>query len=82
MTTHLRPMPAAMVTGGAGGVGPATAQWFLAQGHWVALWNIGAATLQAAAQALKNPDRVLAVAGGIDAAGVGLSTVHKAAAAS
>ena len=51
----------ALVTGAARGIGLASAQWFLQQGHAVALLDIDAATLQAAAAALSPADRVLAL---------------------
>ena len=54
--------PVAVVTGGARGIGLAVAQWFLAHGHRVALWDVDAATLQATEAALDDPGRVLAVA--------------------
>ena len=54
--------PVAVVTGGARGIGLAVAQWFLAHGHRVALWDVEATTLQATAAALNDPGRVLAVA--------------------
>ena len=51
----------ALVTGAARGIGLASAQWFLAQGHAVALLDIDAATLSAAAAALAPAERVLAL---------------------
>jgi meso-butanediol dehydrogenase / (S,S)-butanediol dehydrogenase / diacetyl reductase len=51
----------ALVTGAARGIGLATAQWFLAQGHAVALLDIDGATLDTAAAQLGPPDRVLAL---------------------
>jgi meso-butanediol dehydrogenase / (S,S)-butanediol dehydrogenase / diacetyl reductase len=51
----------ALVTGAARGIGLATAQWFLAQGHAVALLDIDGATLDTAAAQLGPPERVLAL---------------------
>jgi meso-butanediol dehydrogenase/(S,S)-butanediol dehydrogenase/diacetyl reductase len=51
----------ALVTGAARGIGLATAQWFLAQGHAVALLDIDGATLDTAAAQLAQPERVLAL---------------------
>ena len=56
------PSPVAVVTGGARGIGLAVAQWFLAHGHRVALWDIDASTLQQTEQTLNDAERVLAVA--------------------
>ena len=56
------PSPVAVVTGGARGIGLAVAQWFLAHGHRVALWDIDAGTLQQTEQTLNDAERVLAVA--------------------
>lgn len=53
--------PVAVVTGGARGIGLATAQWFLRHGWRVALWDIDTATLAATDQALNLPERVLAL---------------------
>lgn len=50
--------PVAVVTGAARGIGLGIARWFLAQGYRVALIDIDAATLQAAAQDLAAGDRV------------------------
>ena len=55
------PTPVAVVTGGARGIGLAVAQWFLAHGYRVALWDIDADTLQQTEQALNDPERVLAI---------------------
>ncbi len=55
------PSPVAVVTGGARGIGLAVAQWFLAQGGRVALWDVDADTLFKTEQALSLPERVLAV---------------------
>ena len=54
--------PVAVITGGARGIGLAVAQWFLAHGHRVALWDIDASTLQQTEQTLHDAERVLAVA--------------------
>ena len=56
------PSPVAVVTGGARGIGLAVAQWFLAHGHRVALWDTDASTLQQTEQTLNDAERVLAVA--------------------
>ena len=56
------PSPVAVITGGARGIGLAVAQWFLAHGHRVALWDIDARTLQQTEQTLNDAERVLAVA--------------------
>ena len=53
--------PVAVITGGARGIGLAVGEWFLAQGHRVALLDIDAATLEATGARLAQPDRVLAV---------------------
>ena len=55
------PNPVAVVTGGARGIGLAVGRWFLAHGHRVALLDIDAATLAAAAAMLDTPNRVLAL---------------------
>ena len=52
----------AVVTGGARGIGLAVAEWFLEQGHRIALLDIDRATLDATATRLADPARVLAVA--------------------
>jgi meso-butanediol dehydrogenase/(S,S)-butanediol dehydrogenase/diacetyl reductase len=49
----------ALVTGAARGIGLTTAQWFLAQGHAVALLDIDGPALDAAAAPLAQPERVL-----------------------
>ena len=51
----------ALVTGAARGIGLASAQWFLGHGYAVALLDIDAVTLHAAAAALAPADRVLAL---------------------
>jgi meso-butanediol dehydrogenase/(S,S)-butanediol dehydrogenase/diacetyl reductase len=48
-----------LVTGAARGIGLASAQWFLAHGHAVAMLDIDGAALAAAAAALAQPDEVL-----------------------
>ena len=54
--------PVAVITGGARGIGLAVAEWFLEQGHRIALLDIDRATLDATATRLADPGRVLAVA--------------------
>jgi NAD(P)-dependent dehydrogenase (short-subunit alcohol dehydrogenase family) len=54
--------PVAVITGGARGIGLAIGEWFLAQGHRIALLDIDRATLDATATRLADPSRVLAVA--------------------
>jgi NAD(P)-dependent dehydrogenase (short-subunit alcohol dehydrogenase family) len=61
MSKDLQPTPVAVVTGGARGIGLATAEWFLAHGHRVALVDIDGVTLAATEQRLDDPTRVLAV---------------------
>lgn len=51
----------AVVTGGARGIGLATAEWFLRNGYRVALIDNDSATLAQTDAALKNPGHVLAV---------------------
>ncbi len=48
--------PVAVVTGGARGIGLASARWFLARAYRVALIDIDADTLNAAVRALATPD--------------------------
>jgi len=60
--TPSTPTPVAIVTGGARGIGLAVAQWFLAHGHQVALWDIDTDTLRQAEAVLDQPTRVLALA--------------------
>jgi meso-butanediol dehydrogenase / (S,S)-butanediol dehydrogenase / diacetyl reductase len=55
------PHKVALITGAARGIGLASAQWFLAHGHAVALLDIDRATLDAATAALALPERVLAL---------------------
>ncbi len=61
MTSSVSHSPVAVVTGGARGIGLAAAQWFLAHGHRVALWDVDAATLGATEASLADPERVLTV---------------------
>ena len=51
----------ALVTGAARGIGLASAQWFLGQGHAVALLDIDGDTLHAAVAALARPECTLAL---------------------
>ena len=51
----------ALVTGAARGIGLASAQWFLGQGHAVALLDIDGDTLHAAVAALARPEFTLAL---------------------
>lgn len=53
--------PVAVITGGARGIGLAAGQWFLAQGHRIALLDIDADTLANTAKVLNNPTHVLTV---------------------
>ncbi len=57
----MSPIPVAVITGGARGIGLAIGQWFLAHGYAVALLDIDAGTLAAAEAALNQPDRLLAL---------------------
>ena len=61
MTSDVSSSRVAVVTGGARGIGLAIGRWFLAHGHRVALLDIDAATLDAAASGLADDDRVLAL---------------------
>jgi meso-butanediol dehydrogenase / (S,S)-butanediol dehydrogenase / diacetyl reductase len=61
MTSDLSSTPVAVVTGGARGIGLAVGRWFLAHGHRVALLDIDAPTLRAAAAALDDEAGVLAL---------------------
>ena len=61
MASKFASSPVALVTGGARGIGLGIAQWFLAQGHRVALLDIDAATLALSARELNQPQRVLAI---------------------
>ncbi len=53
--------PVAVVTGGARGIGLAIAEWFLDQGHRVALLDIDSDTLFKTEAKLAQPERVLAL---------------------
>jgi NAD(P)-dependent dehydrogenase (short-subunit alcohol dehydrogenase family) len=53
-------LPVAVITGAARGIGLASARWFLAHGHRVALLDIDAATLAQAADALRDGAHVFA----------------------
>jgi NAD(P)-dependent dehydrogenase (short-subunit alcohol dehydrogenase family) len=59
--TALGSLPVAVVTGAARGIGLATARWFLAHGHRVALIDIDAEELAKAVQAHADDARVLAL---------------------
>jgi NAD(P)-dependent dehydrogenase (short-subunit alcohol dehydrogenase family) len=61
MSNNPSSSPVAVVTGGARGIGLAMAQWFLAHGHRVAIWDIDAATLFRTEATLNDPERVLAL---------------------
>ena len=65
MTTSSHPatstLPVAVITGGARGIGLAIGQWFLANGHRVALLDIDLETLTATDARLGNKDGVLAI---------------------
>jgi meso-butanediol dehydrogenase/(S,S)-butanediol dehydrogenase/diacetyl reductase len=61
MTLPTAPLPVAVVTGGARGIGLQIGRWFLAHGHRIALLDIDRETLNSAAAALARPDDVLAV---------------------
>jgi NAD(P)-dependent dehydrogenase (short-subunit alcohol dehydrogenase family) len=61
MTETDNTTPVAVVTGGARGIGLATARWFLDHGYRVALLDIDGETLAATERALADPERVLAV---------------------
>ena len=58
-TSAREKLPVAVVTGGARGIGLATARWFLANGYRIALLDIDEATLGKTATALHDPDKVL-----------------------
>jgi NAD(P)-dependent dehydrogenase (short-subunit alcohol dehydrogenase family) len=53
--------PVAIVTGGARGIGLAVAHWFLDHHYRIALWDIDAETLHAAAEGLTHTGRVLPI---------------------
>jgi meso-butanediol dehydrogenase / (S,S)-butanediol dehydrogenase / diacetyl reductase len=55
------PVPVALVTGAARGIGLAITRWFLGRGHRVVMLDIDGATLAAAVDALQEPLRVRAV---------------------
>ncbi|MDT7950309.1 MAG: SDR family oxidoreductase [Acetobacteraceae bacterium] len=57
----MSPIPVAVVTGGARGIGLAIGQWFLAHGYAVALLDIDRDTLAATDSHLADPERVLAI---------------------
>jgi meso-butanediol dehydrogenase/(S,S)-butanediol dehydrogenase/diacetyl reductase len=61
MASDVSSSPVAVVTGGARGIGLAAGRWFLAHGYRVALIDIDAATLSAAAAELADESRVLAL---------------------
>lgn len=60
-TSETSARPVAVVTGGARGIGRAIGEWFLANGHAVALIDRDAATLSATVAALDQPERLLGV---------------------
>ena len=53
--------PVAVVTGAARGIGLAITEWFLAQGHCVAMLDVDDATLHRAAGTVGDPARALAI---------------------
>ena len=57
MTSDVSSIPVAVVTGGARGIGLAIGRWFLARGHHVALLDIDAETLAAAAATFAEAER-------------------------
>ena len=57
----LFPLPVAVVTGGARGIGRAIGEWFLRRDHGVALLDRDAQTLERTVAELGRPDRVLGV---------------------
>jgi len=61
MTSTDTAAPVAVVTGGARGIGLATARWFLDHGHRVALLDIDGETLARTEQDLDDARRVLAI---------------------
>jgi NAD(P)-dependent dehydrogenase (short-subunit alcohol dehydrogenase family) len=65
MTSDVSSSPVAVVTGGARGIGLAVGRWFLAHGYRVALIDIDAPTLVAAAAGLGDEARVLAQPGDV-----------------
>jgi meso-butanediol dehydrogenase/(S,S)-butanediol dehydrogenase/diacetyl reductase len=59
---HLEPEPfVTVITGAARGIGLACTRWFLAHGHRVAMLDVDGAELEAAAAALPDTSRVLAL---------------------
>ncbi len=60
MTTSPSVVRVAVVTGGARGIGLASAEWFLRNGYRVALLDNDSATLAQTDATLNQPDRVLA----------------------
>jgi meso-butanediol dehydrogenase/(S,S)-butanediol dehydrogenase/diacetyl reductase len=65
MESDVSSRPVAVVTGGARGIGLAVGRWFLARGYRIALIDIDAATLQAAAAGLADEANVLALHGDV-----------------
>jgi len=61
MSSSSSPVPVAVVTGGARGIGLAVAQWFLARGQRVALIDIDSQTLARTEALLADPEHVLAL---------------------
>jgi NAD(P)-dependent dehydrogenase (short-subunit alcohol dehydrogenase family) len=59
MGTSNLSFPVAVITGGARGIGLAIGQWFLENGHKVALLDIDQSTLAATEKSLNRPDDVL-----------------------
>lgn len=57
----MTPLKVAVVTGGARGIGLATARWFLNREHAVALWDIDASTLTRSVSDLNDSERVLGI---------------------
>ncbi len=60
-TPSSSPIPVAVVTGGARGIGLAVGQWFLEHGHRVVLIDVDAATLKQTEARLARPDEVLCI---------------------
>jgi meso-butanediol dehydrogenase/(S,S)-butanediol dehydrogenase/diacetyl reductase len=61
MPSNPQESPVAVVTGGARGIGLAVAEWFLAQGHRVALLDIDREELDRTAARIGDPARALAI---------------------
>ena len=61
MPTDNSPLPVAVVTGAARGIGLATMRWFLANGHRVAMLDIDTKELAKAASEYRDDSRVLAL---------------------